>query len=98
VADVEQSAAHYRDVLGFSVGGVWTDVPYAIVRRGGVEIHLCRGDGAELNKRGGVYVFVDDADAVYADLVERGAKPIGQPENQFYGRRDFGVRDLDGYL
>ena len=98
VEDVEQAAAHYRDCLGFTIGGIWKEVPYAIVHRGGVEIHLCRGPKAEQQKQGGVYVFVEDADSVYEEVVARGSKPVGHPEDTFYGRRDFGVRDLDGYL
>ena len=98
VADVEQAANHYRDRFGFTIGGIWHDVPYAIVHRGGVEIHFCRDEHTGRPKQGGAYLVVDDADAVYEDLVARGAAPVNRPEDRFYGRREFAVRDLDGYL
>jgi uncharacterized glyoxalase superfamily protein PhnB len=44
-----------------------------------------------------VYVMVDDVDAYHAEIVKRGAKPETEPKSQFYGIRDFGVNDLDGY-
>jgi hypothetical protein len=56
LADFQQAAAHYRDCLGFTIGGIWSAVPYAIVHPGGVEIHLCRGTNAEQRKQGGVYI------------------------------------------
>ncbi|MCX5659858.1 MAG: hypothetical protein NTW19_09070 [Planctomycetota bacterium] len=43
-------------------------------------------------------VFVDDALAVYHDLLQRGAQPLSPPEDKSYGQRDFGLRDLDGHL
>lgn len=44
-----------------------------------------------------IYVGVEDVDAYYAKLIERGVKPDTKPKTQFYGIRDFGVQDLDGY-
>jgi uncharacterized glyoxalase superfamily protein PhnB len=96
VADVARSAEHYRDKLGFTIVGVWPDVPYAVVNRGGVEIHFRRK--AEAHAPGGVYIYVANADAVHAELTARGVQPIGEPHDQFYGLRDFGVRDPDGHL
>jgi uncharacterized glyoxalase superfamily protein PhnB len=44
-----------------------------------------------------VYVRVDDIDAYYSEVVERGAKPACEPKNEFYGLRNFMLQDLDGY-
>jgi predicted enzyme related to lactoylglutathione lyase len=45
---------------------------------------------------GGICVFVNDVDGVYAELTARGANVIKPPQNYDYGMRDFDVLDLDG--
>jgi uncharacterized glyoxalase superfamily protein PhnB len=42
------------------------------------------------------WVFVDDVDAVYAQVVERGAAPESAPADQPWGGRVFVLRDLNG--
>ena len=45
------------------------------------------------------YVWVKDADALYAEVKPRGAIIAYEPALQEeYGNREFGVLDLDGYL
>jgi PhnB protein len=44
----------------------------------------------------GLYVYVEDVDAVYAKAIEAGASPIYEPADQFYGDRSGGVRDSCG--
>lgn len=44
-----------------------------------------------------IYLRVGDVDAYHAGLVKRGVKPEVEPKTQFYGQRDFPVRDPDGY-
>lgn len=111
VRQVRQSAEYYRDVLGFSldpVDGVFQpteDEPggvYAIVKRGGVAVHfqIRRGDLAEWKRQPlerDVYVYVDDLDALYADLQRRGARIIQPPRLAPYGLREIVVEDLNGY-
>ena len=48
--------------------------------------------------RGAVSIFVDDIDALHADLVRRGARVMSEPSDQNYGIRDFDVTDLDGNM
>ena len=43
------------------------------------------------------YVMVTDVDKYNADLVKKGVKNIAPPKTQFYGLRDFGLQDPDGY-
>jgi uncharacterized glyoxalase superfamily protein PhnB len=111
VRQVRQAAEYYRDVLGFSldpVDGVFQpseDEPggvYAIVKRAGVWVHFqIRRD--ELPERGrppydrDVYLYVDDLDAIYADLQRRGAVIKQPPLAAFYGIREMVVEDLNGY-
>ena len=98
VQDVVRSVEHYRDVLGFRVEFTYGEpVFYAGVERGNALIHL---QAASKTKRQpgqcSVYVFVDDADALYAELSSRGARILKPPQNYDYGMRDFDIQDLDG--
>jgi uncharacterized glyoxalase superfamily protein PhnB len=43
------------------------------------------------------YLYVDDADAAYAELKARGVERLDEPVDQFYGVREFLVCDPDGY-
>jgi uncharacterized glyoxalase superfamily protein PhnB len=111
VRDVRQAAEYYRDVLGFSldpVDGVFqpsADEPggvYAIVKRGGVWVHLqIRRDALPERKRGSferdVYVYVNDLKALHVDLQQRGAKIVQAPYIAPYGLREMVVEDLNGY-
>ena len=44
-----------------------------------------------------VYISVDDANAVYEELKNLGHTNLKPPTDKPYGRRDFGVPDLDGH-
>jgi len=44
-----------------------------------------------------LYFHVADADAFHAEVQKRGGKPATSPKTQFYGLRDFGIQDPDGY-
>jgi len=55
---------------------------------------------AKLGNKGAgqfVYISVDDVDEAYKELVSKGLKPSGQPKDWPWGRREFVVRDPDGY-
>jgi uncharacterized glyoxalase superfamily protein PhnB len=111
VRNVRQAAEYYRDVLGFSldpVDGVFQpsqDEPggvYGIVKRGGVWIHfqIRRGGLAERTRQvfeRDVYVYVQDLDAIFADLQKRGAVITQPPLMAPYGIRELVVEDLNGY-
>jgi len=44
-----------------------------------------------------IYLRVDDVDAFHAELTRKGVEGMLAPRTQFYGQRDFPVRDPDGY-
>jgi uncharacterized glyoxalase superfamily protein PhnB len=108
VPDAVAAAKYYCDVLGFEQKFSWGGDPpwYVIVRRDELEIHLTKtGDpAANIARASGpatntdLYVIVRDADALYAELTERGAETFGPPATEAYGMRDFQVRDLNGYV
>ena len=96
VSDIAKSVEHYCDRLGFTVTFQYgKPVFYACLCRDEVALHLL---AAQETKRipgnGGMCVFVNDVDGVYAELARRGANVIKQ--NYDYGMRDFDVLDLDG--
>jgi PhnB protein len=44
-----------------------------------------------------IYVYVDDVDAHYERAKAAGAKITREPEDQFYGDRNYGVEDPEGH-
>lgn len=92
VANVEATAAFYRDVLGFT----WDfgDEAYAVVWRDNSAIHFVQGNGSPT----GVHLFqwVKDVDAYFREIVDRGAQVATEPTSQRYGIREFGVQDING--
>ena len=46
--------------------------------------------------RASIYVYVEDADATYAQALRNGATSISAPEDKPYGERAGGVRDSFG--
>jgi uncharacterized glyoxalase superfamily protein PhnB len=111
VRHVRKAAEYYRDVLGFSldpVHGVFEptgDEPggvYAIVKRAGVWIHfqIRRGEVPQRRRESiecDVYLYVDDVDALYAELQGRGANVLSPPSVAPYGLKEIVVEDLNGY-
>jgi uncharacterized glyoxalase superfamily protein PhnB len=104
VDDLEDSLAFYQERLGFSRDFVYEDF-YAGVSRDRALIHLkCapklpaerahRQAGEHLD----AFLVVSGVEALFAELVGRGA-PIASPlERKPWGTRDFSVRDPDGYI
>lgn len=44
------------------------------------------------------YVYVDDADAIHAQILRAGYRTLTEPEDQEHGIRSFHVADPDGYV
>ncbi len=44
-----------------------------------------------------IYVRVEDVDAYYKSIVEKGLKPSSEPRDWPWGNREFVIRDPDGY-
>ncbi|OYU89854.1 MAG: bleomycin resistance family protein [Bradyrhizobiaceae bacterium PARB1] len=98
VNDVLKSVAHYRDVLGFKVAFTYGQpVFYGGVERNDVVIHF---QAASHTRRavgqGAVNIFVTEVDALYAELLSRGALISQPPGDRPYGMRDFDLDDPDG--
>lgn len=97
VRDVRAAAAFYAQ-LGFALVA---DFPpqYAIVQRDAAHLHLrcAAGELKEGENPAGIYIYVEDVRAFYAELIARGVKTLGEPRPQAWGV-DFALSDPDGNL
>jgi uncharacterized glyoxalase superfamily protein PhnB len=97
VRDIDKSIAYYRDALGFAVTFQYGEPTfYACLSRDEAAVHLIAANKTHrLPGHGGVAIFLDDVDALYAELVARGAKVVKPRQDYDYGMREFDVVDLD---
>ena len=100
VKNVMESLAYYRDKIGFDVAFEYGEPTFYVgLCSGEVTLHLISaGQTPRQPGHGAVSIFVDDVDAVHADLVKRGARVLKEPKDYDYGLRDFDVADLDGNM
>ena len=103
--DLVPTLAYYRDKLGFDCVGAWQDPPtYAIVARDDHRIHFRSAEPPAPNpeKYGDelldAYLFIDDADVLYAEYAARGVEFARLLGNTPWRSREFVVKDCDGRL
>ena len=103
--DMRATLEYYRDKLGFDCVGTWQDPPvYAIVARDEHRIHFRCADPPAPNPDKyddellDAYLFVDDADALYAEYAARGVEFTRDLGNTRWHSREFVLRDCDGRL
>ncbi len=103
--DLPGTLAYYRDKLGFDCVSTWQDPPvYAIVARDEHRIHFRCAEPPVANPEKyddellDAYLFVDDADALYAEYASRGVEFTRALANTPWESREFVVRDCDGRL
>jgi predicted enzyme related to lactoylglutathione lyase len=105
VADVERSVGYYRDRLGFDVETYGDPPDFIAARRDDATIlmALCPEPARIVpnwkivDNVWNVYIRVDDADAIYAEVQERGAGIDYTIYDAPHGFREFGVQDPDGH-
>jgi catechol 2,3-dioxygenase-like lactoylglutathione lyase family enzyme len=104
VRNVRAALAHYRR-LGFEAKAyaenAGDDAVYGFLQRDRIELHLARV--AELRpdqNTSAVYVYVADADALYAEwrAADAGGRFVGAPADTPYHMREFAYVDPDGNL
>lgn len=106
VADVAKAAAYYRDVLGFQYDMIWGEPPcFCMPTRDEMTVMLKEvSDKSRIRPNGtdgewDAYVWVRDADLLFAEFKVKGAKVVYEPcDQEYYGNREFAIRDLDGYV
>lgn len=106
VKDVVASANYYRDKVGFTYDRFWGDPPcFCTLWRDECHLMLSQVGGDQtvvphhevVDNTWNAYFWVDDADAMYTELRERGAIIDYELCDQPYGCREFGIQDLDGH-
>ncbi|MCW5965080.1 MAG: VOC family protein [Bryobacterales bacterium] len=90
--DVGASVAHFRDVLGFSINYQQEDL--GVMDRDEITILLVTRT-PEHQGIGSFEVYVENADALYEELLAKGADVKGRPVSHPWGLRTFEVRDPD---
>jgi hypothetical protein len=103
VRDVLASARYYQECIGFQGANLFGEPPhFCILKWDDFYLMLAQADGAKLtphwkicDKMWNAYFWVDDADALYAEMKARGAHMDYGPCTQPYGVREFGIQDLD---
>ena len=105
VADLVAAAAYWERCVGFRVRLHGEPPDFAVMARDAASLMLARApSGHEIVPHWrvvdgiwDVYFDVDDADALHAELVERGARIDYGLGDKPYGMREFGIQDLDGH-
>ena len=96
VSNVDASVQYYSQVLDFTAVFRYND--FAGMEYGHALIYLS-GPTQQVKKltgEGSVYIFCDELDEYYNQVVTNGASITAAIDNRGYGMRDFGVQDLDG--
>jgi lactoylglutathione lyase len=113
VADIDRSTAFYRDVLDFSiVTTVPEAAPFVFVwlQRDGVNVYLNAPDGSHVPALGRpvagtatLFMTLEaetpaaGVDALFERIGSK-ARVVMPLVTQFYGMREFGIEDPDGYI
>ena len=109
VADLDRSLAFYRDVLGFKVV---TTVPdqgpfaFAWMQRDTVSVFLNSEASAQMKASAGtnsLFVTLQAEDVAsgidaFHTAIKHRAPVTMELVNQFYGMREFAIKDPDGYM
>jgi predicted enzyme related to lactoylglutathione lyase len=105
VAEIDRAIAYYRDQLGFTCE-VYGDPPnFASASRDRATILLALSDEPErivpnwkiVHNMWNAYIRVEDVDAVYAEVQQRGVPIDYTIYDAPHGFREFGVQDPDGH-
>lgn len=104
--DVLAAADYWRDKLGFAVPRFWGEPPqFCIPERNGVQVMLVQAPARHtitphwriVDKMWNAYFYVHDIEALYAELIERGATIDYALYTAPHGTKEFGVQDWDGH-
>ena len=107
ISDMGVALEFYRSTLGFVTDFNYAASPdgpeYVGLSLDGNQIHLSTFSGDSVSGTA-AYCYVDDVDALFRRLCEKGLKTPGNPDSpveegpvdQSWGMREFYVRDPDG--
>jgi predicted enzyme related to lactoylglutathione lyase len=91
--DLAATKRYYLDVLGFALD--WEAPHMVSVSRDGCAIMIC--DGQQGERGTWLWIGVEDADALYAELAGKGAD-IRDPPQNFAWSYEFQVEDPNGHV
>jgi catechol 2,3-dioxygenase-like lactoylglutathione lyase family enzyme len=106
--DLSRTAAFYRDVFGLAL--LFEDDNSAVFRFGGTVINVLQADaaheliepapvgGPDAGRRMQLTVWVEDADAVCAQLHEHGVALLNGPVDRPWGKRTAAFADPAGHV
>src|SRR5688572_10391235 len=106
VSSVPDAVSFFCEKLGFeppqALYGPPEERVYAVVRRGGIEVHLqIRRRGIFAAPRedheGDAYFQVADVDALRAEFAAKSVKFLRDVQDEPYGLRDFTIESPDGH-
>ena len=105
VADLQRSVDYFSNQLGFECQAFGDPPNFATAARDAAVILIALAEESErlvphwqiVDKMWDAYIRVDDADAIYAELQERGAGIDYTIYDAPHGFREFGVQDPDGH-
>lgn len=101
ILDYDQAVAFYVGALGFEIEFEWRHEPgfpvYVGIRRGTLYAHLSEHEGSGPPGQGrGMTLSVDDADAWYQRLKQKGVVFERELQTEPWGLKDFVVNDPFG--
>lgn len=97
IRNLQASQRYYRNALGFKLDWEHGEPPdFASVSRGDTVIFLCQG--CQGGGAAWMALFIEDVDALYKELVGRGALIKSPPANMPWRLREMQVADPDGNI
>jgi len=98
-ADVLETIRWYERKLGFRRSFLYTQPPYAVVARDGVEIHFTHFKIDPGNNHAACYLRVKDIESLYETCRAQGlVHPKAPLQVKPWGQKEFAVVDLNGNL
>ncbi len=102
-SDIEATALFYTDLLGFELDGMWPEESPTLCFLDRDSTHLVFDTGADWDSHGSpptltgqLSIEVDDVDGLF-ERVRGRVEIVWGPEDYHYGRREFSIRDPNGY-
>jgi uncharacterized glyoxalase superfamily protein PhnB len=93
-----QSERFYCDVLGFKVDWRWREAEglpvFMQISRDGLRLYLTEQPLCEFG--GLVYLYVDDVDRWYSDILKTSTGVDALPQDKPWGNREMQISDPDG--
>ena len=104
VGDLARAVDYWTRCLGFTCAAHGDPPDFATADRDGQTMLLAHADSPRIvphwqivERMWDAYVRVDDVDAIYAEVWQRGAAIDYELDDALHGFREFGVHDPDGH-